>query len=918
MKKLINFYFLITISILLSRNIFAKADVDAELISALQNASVPVSAVVTFYGEGAPSESQIGILNQAGITKGFSFQSLPIAGVLITLQQVESLTSNPEVRSIYLNKQLEFNNYNGTALTGVDRLRSDQTITSQNGGMPVSGKGIGILVNDSGIDGTHADVEFGSNLVQNVLGSTNPHAYDELLPIVYLENVPSTDNNSGHGTHVAGTVGGTGVRSSGKYEGVAPGANLIGSGSGAVLLVLDAIGGFDYALTHQFEYGIKVITNSWGSSGSFSPDNPVNVASKKAYDRGIVVTFSAGNSGPGEGTLTPYAAPWVITVAAGDKFGSLADFSSRGIKDESYNFTLNGQTWTYENKPTITAPGVDVISTRALGPLPLLGDDSGIETQYVPFYTTMSGTSMACPHVAGIVALILEVNSSLSPSQIKDIIQQTATNMPGFEPWEVGAGYVNAYAAVDYALRSPGYGSTVNMSNNFNSNLNVDITRLPFEIDYNPVPALSDTENRFLFTLPEGVTGIEIRADAHGPAGEEGNTINLVLISPDGTEYSSGVYAAFTLYHDRTVAVANPIPGEWVVELRGLKGDPLNPTDGAALPEVVSGKVKLVNVLGYTGLNDIAGHPAESSIKLAINSRLADGFSNGSFKPDQYLTRYQLASYLIMGQAIRQNLPTNGMNTFTDIGPNQKLIAESSTAFGSALRDRFHEYRGVILPAAEGKFSPDKKVNRVDITYSMVQSLGLETEALALNGRQVTVNFNGQNLPIEDAYKIPSGFEGYVQLALNMNLINAYYKLEQRLFQDPIIHATFSPLANITRGEFAVIATRTHNQWTEQALGKKNSTEEINAVPYEYSLEQNYPNPFNPSTTLKFSLPEDNVVSIEIFNTIGEKVFTLLNEYRQAGSYKINFNADNLSSGIYFSRIKAGSFIKTIKMNLLK
>lgn len=918
MNKLISFFFSLILSAALCGNVFAQAEVDAELLSALQNAAEPVTAVVTFYGNGAPTASQIGLLNQAGITKGFSFQSLPIAGVLINLQQLESLSSNPEIRSIYLNKQLEYNNYNGTALTGVDRLRSDPTITSQNGGMPVSGKGIGVLVNDSGVDGTHADVEFGSHLVQNALGTTNPHAYDDLLPIVYVENVPNTDNNSGHGTHVAGTVGGTGVRSAGKYEGVAPGADIIGYGSGAVLLILDAIGGFDYALTHQFEYGIRVITNSWGSSGSFSPDNPVNVASKKAYDRGIVVTFSAGNSGPGEGTLTPYAAPWVITVAAGDKFGSLADFSSRGIKDESYTFTLNGQTWTYENRPTITAPGVDVVSCRAVAPVPLLGDDSEIETQYLPFYTTMSGTSMSCPHVAGIVALMLEVNPSLSPGQVKNIIQQTATNMPYFEPWEVGAGYINAYAAVDYSLRSPEYGSTVNMTRDFNSNLNVEINRLPFTINYNPVPALSETENRYSFTVPSGITGMEVRADAHGPAGEEGNTVNLVLISPDGTEYSSGISVLFTLYHDRTVAVVNPMPGEWVVELRGLRGDTANPTDGLALPEDVSGKVKLVNVLGYTGLNDISGHPAESSIKLAINSRLADGFSNGTFKPDRYLTRFQLADYMIMGKAIRQHLPANGTNTFSDINSSQKLIVESATAFGSALRDRLHEFRGVILPMAEGQFSPNGKVNRVDVSYSMVQSLGLEPEALALNGQQVTVNFNGQNIPVEDADKIPAGFEGYVQLALNLNLINAFYSLEQRWFQDPVIHATFRPMENITRGEFAVITTRTHNQWTQQALGKNGSTEQVSVTPNVYSLEQNYPNPFNPSTTIKFSIPEDNFVSVEVFNVLGEKVAALLNDYKPAGSYKIDFNAEDLSSGIYFSRIKAGNFIKTIKMNLLK
>ena len=78
-----------------------------------------------------------------------------------------------------------------------------------------------------------------------------------MLPITYIEGVINTDLGSGHGTHVAGIVGATGERSNGKYEGVAPGASLIGYGSGAAIFVLDSVGGFDYAITHQIEHRIR-------------------------------------------------------------------------------------------------------------------------------------------------------------------------------------------------------------------------------------------------------------------------------------------------------------------------------------------------------------------------------------------------------------------------------------------------------------------------------------------------------------------------------------------------------------------------------------------------------------------------------------------------------------------------------------
>ena len=307
-----------------------SAVIDPLVDKALDTAS-SLQVIVAFKGDGAPSSTQLSLLKTLGIETGVSMKSLPIAGVVATKSQIEKLAANPEVQSIYLNKKLSYFNADATAITGVDKARTDDSFRKANGGLPVSGKGIGVVVNDSGVDGTHKDHELGKNLVQNVMGSTNLNALAPgLLPITYQENVPNTDSNSGHGTHVAGTVGGTGAMSGGKYEGAAPGADMIGYGSGAALFVLDGIGGFDYAITHQQQYNIRVITNSWGSSGEFDHNDPINIASKKAYDRGITVLFAAGNEGPGENTHNPYAkAPWVISVAAGVKDGKLADFSSR-------------------------------------------------------------------------------------------------------------------------------------------------------------------------------------------------------------------------------------------------------------------------------------------------------------------------------------------------------------------------------------------------------------------------------------------------------------------------------------------------------------------------------------------------------------------------------------------------------------
>jgi len=86
----------------------------------------------------------------------------------------------------------------------------------------------------------------------------------------------------------------------------------------------------------------------------------------------------------------------------------------------------------------------------------------------------------------------------------------------------------------------------------------------------------------------------------------------------------------------------------------------------------------------------------------------------------------------------------------------------------------------------------------------------------------------------------------------------------------------------------------------------------------EYSLAQNQPNPFNPTTTIKYSLSEQQFVSLKIFDILGKEVATLVNENKPAGNYEVNFDASNLSSGVYFYQLRAGNFTEMKKMILIK
>ncbi|MFY9555060.1 MAG: S8 family serine peptidase, partial [Blastocatellia bacterium] len=300
-------------------------------------ATLPDSAgigviIISFNTTGGLTSSHLDVLRAVGITRGITLQQLGMVAAPATAGQVRELSRSTVVRSVWPNDQLSYFMNQARVLAGVDRLRTDPGFRT-NGGLPIAGQGnFSAVINDSGIDATHTDLKYSTHVIQNVQivmdgcilsqGSPTPPCpsapEDRFTPLLVVENIPNTDTHVGHGTHCAGILGGTGQASSGLYTGVAPGVNLIGCGSGAGLFILNALGGFEWSMANQFLYHIRIISNSWGGGGPFDPDDPINIASKKAYEANIIVCFAAGNAGPGPDTDNPYAkAPWVIGVGAG-------------------------------------------------------------------------------------------------------------------------------------------------------------------------------------------------------------------------------------------------------------------------------------------------------------------------------------------------------------------------------------------------------------------------------------------------------------------------------------------------------------------------------------------------------------------------------------------------------------------------
>jgi serine protease AprX len=421
----------------------------ALLATAPANADGSVDGIATFGGV-MPGSSQLDGLRGLGL-RVQGLQQLPLALMRGPRSAMIDAVSRGLAADVYPNERLRFYSYS-----------SDLAIRAQEvQALGINGAGVGVAIVDSGIDATHPDLR--SRVTHNVKIVDGSAANLPIAPLVIpVDQGPynDSDTSSGHGTHVAGIVAAD--NSDGQVLGVAPGADLIGYGTGDAAFIFSVLAAYDDMLAHRADWRIRVANNSWGSSfRMFDPDEPINQATKAAHDAGIVVVFAAGNETT-EMSINPYSvAPWVISVGAGTLNHQRASFSSGGVEfDDSTPGPLPGGdemhlSFTGDRiglyHPSVSAPGVAIVSTATTGAL---------VTSLPGGTAAADGTSMACPHVAGVVALMLQKRPALTPDEVKSALQVTAALMPDtsdsthVQPfWQSGYGFVDAKAAVDLVGR---------------------------------------------------------------------------------------------------------------------------------------------------------------------------------------------------------------------------------------------------------------------------------------------------------------------------------------------------------------------------------------------------------------------------------------------------------------------------------
>jgi serine protease AprX len=736
------------------------AGIDLDLLGRLSYLpdTSSINVIVTYHA--APTIFDLARLRAMGILGGTIFRRLPMVVISATPDQIRRIAALPAVRSVFADRMLSFFDVESRSLIGLDEVADDPGLPRP-GGAPLSGAGVTIAVLDTGVDATHPDLPLGSKVVGNVrLAGATGAGLGFTYPAT-LEGLPNTDLVLGHGTFVASVAAGTGRASGGTLRGTAPGASILALSAGD-LFIVHVLEGFDYILTQQARYGVRVVNCSWGTQGFFDPDDPVNIATRLLHDAGITVVFAAGNQGPAPDTLNPYAvAPWVIGVGSSRKDGRLSHFSSRGIFEELLYH------------PTLMAPGEAITAATPLA----LNPGGG-------YYTTSSGTSFAAPHVAGVVALMLQARPDLTPAAIKRLLQATATPALERDRSEVGAGLLDAWASITGA---------VDPARPFGTHVPLWLDQRPYRIEHHPAVLTEEVlpaGGRLALPVGAGAGALSWQATLAWGTLPGLNDLDLVVTDDAGGELTRGdAFNGTSLFGRAEGAhLLGTVPRSMTAEVFFKTGTGLADQRFQLRQETAAAVV--------TAYADVAALPAadRDAVTRAVARNVMIG-RGGLFDAQASLSRGELVRALALAAGRPQRIPLTP--SFPDVGPAHPLYPYVETVAGARAR------QVLIGPQGTSAFAPSAYVTRLDFAVALVRGAELEDEARARAGA---------SLGLADEDKIPPQLRGYVAVALERRLIDTFHADGGTVYDSGFLPddggPVFDPKGKVPRGSAAAFLTR--------------------------------------------------------------------------------------------------------------
>ena len=381
---------------------------------------------------------------------------------------------------------------------------------------------------------------------------------------------------------------------------------------------------------------------------------------------------------------------------------------------------------------------------------------------------------------------------------------------------------------------------------------------------------------------------------------------NSSLPNLDGLSSITSVGVSLSIYSDTSLTNINGLSNI------ALVGGEIDVIDIPSLTNLDA----LSNITSATGIvieNNKSLTNLQAICKISFSGKLDIEYNESLSNLDDLINLTSIGgSLFLVGNSSLTNL--NGLNNITSLGGNLFISGNTVlTGFCGLFRILNGGFSGIYyvadnavnptqqeiidagactppLPVELITFSATVEENKIELkwdTATEVNNYGFEVERQIINNNIHPSMVNSQWISI-----------GFVKGHGNSNSPKQYFFIDNNPSSGKIKYR----LKQIDNdGKFKYFPTK---GWIEVTL----------SAFFNFALGQNYPNPFNPSTTFSYSIPVASNVSLEVFNTLGEKIITLVNEFKLAGNYNVKWNASGYPSGIYFYQLRAGNFIQTKKL----
>lgn len=852
--------------------------------------------------------------------------------------------------------------------------------------------------------------------------------------------------NEAHGMAVAGIIAAS--HNDDGIAGLAPEIEIIPvrifGDRGQFVGDVDVSDAFDFAITN----GADIINNSWGSDPTdteFQESPGMNQFIEDHSDDHLFI-FSSGNDIPGNAIAYPGYLDGVFTVGAVDQSDDVQSYSSTGselnlvapsgkispepstdqclgILDEYFTYELKGNVWTLDQD------GADGVNPGDTGTEDNCRNTynwsmpQGVPTPHNGYSAHFGGTSAAAPQAAGVAALMLSIDPSLTIAEVQTILENTADEVSGMSGQsftnEYGHGRLNAYEAVKEA-----------MPNQYNNVTFYSSTTLPNFSRLKGTNYISYFGSRSLTVSAGNVAVIE--GSLGGGPSSELNVNGQVIIDESATintlQINVGSTGELIIHEGATLSFdsGQGIEADGVIIMNGtnsnritLEASGSSNWDGIEINNVDSSAVSFVDIEdavngissynvsglairevevfnstwdGFRFINTSTSSPAGGFgfIRADGNGTYGvyyDGGSNDELTNSIMVNNPSAGLYLTGGASlegvVNSRIYDGGTNGIQANGSSY-LEINSSSIHDNNYRDAY-AYSSTIdasgnwwgtAPPSPGQF---EEVSGGSIDYSSYLFFdplpgGFQKQGNS-NGNESKVKTSGHTVGeinnVASLRKALSGFKGeaaltelnrisgpelspelnqwtkVIQVELHQRLGNHLQAIltansllasqvvsadirttmGRRLFYSYLLgtqdmQAAEATLVNLeqwgeTEEELKQLSWLLERHKKEASSGDDKESTQSTAQETEVQLS-NYPNPFNPSTVIKYELPQNSTVRLQVFDMLGREVVTLVDEQQSAGEYSATFDASKLSSGIYIYRLQAGNSVIIKQMTLIK